>query len=41
MRLIKTTIKKELFEGSDIVTKSMQKDPKLKSALTDDDKKSD
>jgi len=34
-------IKKELFEGSDIVTKSMQNDPKLKSALTDDDKKSD
>jgi len=34
-------IKKELFEGNDIVTKSMQNDPKLKSALTDDDKKSD
>lgn len=34
-------IKKELFEGNDIVTKSMQNDPKLKSALVDDDKKSD
>ena len=32
-------IKKELFEGNDIVTKSMKDDPKLKSALTDDDKK--
>ena len=34
-------IKKELFEGNDIVTKSMQNDPKLKSALSEDDKKSD
>ena len=33
-------IKKELFEGSDIVTKSMKDDPKLKSELGDD-KKSD
>ena len=31
-------IKKELFEGTDIVTKSMKDEPKLKSALGDDEK---
>ena len=33
-------IKKELFEGTDIVTKSMKDEPKLKSGL-DDNEKSD